>query len=388
MPRSLIALLLTSLSVAACSGTSAAPPKGTGTLPDSGTSTSTDAGSEADSASDEDAGTYPYLIIEPDQGMTPIYNLISTAKKTLDMTIYELTDTTITGLLTTAAANGVTVRVILDQNLEMTSNTTAYNTLGAANVQVHWANPIYASTHQKTITVDGTVSAIMTLNLTPDEYKTSRDFAVITEDAADVAAIETTFAADFVNASITPPTGDDLVWSPTNAGPSLLGIINGAKATLLVENEEMGDDAIVSALSNAAGRGVSVEVAMEDSSDYQTEFTTLVQSGVKLSTYAHDAIYIHAKVILADYGTSTARVFIGSENFSSTSINYNRELGLITSNQAIMDGISTTLTSDFKGGTPYVPAPDAGPPADASATDAGATDAGATDSGAADAAED
>ena len=47
------------------------------------------------------------------------------------------------------------VRVILDQNLEMSDNTTAYNALGAADVQVHWANPTYAATHQKTITVDG-----------------------------------------------------------------------------------------------------------------------------------------------------------------------------------------------------------------------------------------
>ena len=44
----------------------------------------------------------------------------------------------------------------------------------------------------------------MTLNLTPDDYATSRDFAVITTDAADVAAIEATFNADFTSAAITP----------------------------------------------------------------------------------------------------------------------------------------------------------------------------------------
>src|SRR6202041_2892118 len=141
---------------------------------------------------------------------------------TIDMTMYELVDTTFTGLLTTAAANGVTVRVILDQNLEKTDNTPAYNTLSATTVQVHWADPTYAATHQKTITIDGTTSAIMSLNLAAEEYSTSRDFAVIPTDAADVAAIETTFAADFASTAITPPTGDDLVWSPTNAKSSLV----------------------------------------------------------------------------------------------------------------------------------------------------------------------
>ena len=55
------------------------------------------------------------------------------------------------------------------------------------------------------------VADLDTLNLAADEYSTSRDFAVVTNDPKDVAAIETTFAADLANASITPPTGDDLV---------------------------------------------------------------------------------------------------------------------------------------------------------------------------------
>lgn len=168
-----------------------------------------------------------------------------------------------------------------------------------------------------------------------------------------------------------PPTGDDLVWSPTNSQSSLLGLINGAKSSLLVENEEMGDYDVVDALRSAAGRGVNVEVVMEDSSDYATEFTELVGAGVKLVTYEHAKLYIHAKIILADYGTSAAKVFIGSENFSKASLTENRELGLITSNASIMAGISTTLTSDFAGGKTYVP--DAGaPPQDPE--DAGTTD--------------
>jgi phosphatidylserine/phosphatidylglycerophosphate/cardiolipin synthase-like enzyme len=280
--------------------------------------------------------------------------VISSAKKTLDMTMYELVDTTATGLLTKAAKSGVTVRVILDQNLEKSSNTTAYDALSAGGVQVHWANPTYSATHQKTITVDATTSAIMTLNLVTEDYSTTRDFAVITTDAADVAAIEAVFADDFANTAVTPPTGDDLVWSPTNSQTSMVGLIDGAKTSLLVENEEMSDSAIVSALGSAASRGVDVEVVMTASSSYDSEFATLKSDGVKIMTYAANAsLYIHAKVILADYGTSNASVFIGSENFSSASLTENRELGLITSDAAILTSINTTLASDFKGGTAY-----------------------------------
>ena len=115
------------------------------------------------------------LVTEPSAGLSSIYTLISSAKKTIDMTMYELTDSTVTSELATAAGNGVVVRVILDQNSEKQSNTTAYNYLASHKVSVHWANPTYAVTHQKTITVDQATTAIMTFNLTPQDYATTRD---------------------------------------------------------------------------------------------------------------------------------------------------------------------------------------------------------------------
>ncbi len=295
------------------------------------------------------------LVTEPGQGIAPIYNFISAAKKTIDMTMYEFTDTTGEQLLAQAAAAGVTVRVILDQNLEKSSNTTAYNYLSKNGVQVHWANPTYAATHQKTITVDGATSAIMTLNLTSQYYSTSRDFAVIDNDPNDVAAIEQTFNADFQNSAVTPPDGDDLVWSPTNSQSALLGLINSAQHSLLVENEEMSDTNVVSALVSAASRGVLVQIAMtNDDNEYASEFKQIVAAGGEVSTYAETAsLYIHAKVVLADYSSPDAQVFIGSENFSSASLTENRELGLITSNAAIMSSIYSTLTGDFTGGTTW-----------------------------------
>ena len=302
----------------------------------------------------ETSTTYT-LIAEPAQGLTSIYNLISSAKKTIDMTMYELTDTTVTSLLATAAADGVTVRVILDQNSEKSSNTTAYNYLSENNVSVHWANPVYTVTHQKTITVDQTTSAIMTLNLTPNYYSTSRDYAVITDDAADVAAIETTFDADFVNGTITPPDGDNLVWSPTNSRSALLALINGATTSLMIEQEEMSDTGIESALESALARGVEITLVQEnESSDYNTILTTLKNDGAKIAVYTSSTgYYIHAKVILADYGTSTAKLFVGSENFSSNSLNNNRELGLIFSDAASMTAIEPDIVSDYNGGTEY-----------------------------------
>lgn len=294
------------------------------------------------------------LITEPDQGLTPVYTFMQSATKTLDMTMYELVDTTAEQTLVQLAANGVTVRVILDQNLESSNNQAAYTYLSQNGVNVVWANPTYAATHQKSIVVDGKSAAIMTLNLTSRYYSTSRDFAVIDNDANDVAAIETVFNADFNSSSITPPAGDDLVWSPTQSQTDLVDLINSAQSTLQIENEEMSNSKIVTALVNAAKRGVQVQVTMTYSSDWVSNFDKLSAAGVQISTYASSAsLYIHAKTILVDYGTPQANLFIGSENFSVASLTKNRELGLETTNPAILSSIQSTLTADFNGGTPF-----------------------------------
>ena len=55
------------------------------------------------------------LITEPDQGYTPIYTLLSSAKHTLDMTMYEFRDSVAEQALIDDAGRGVAVRVLLDK---------------------------------------------------------------------------------------------------------------------------------------------------------------------------------------------------------------------------------------------------------------------------------
>jgi phosphatidylserine/phosphatidylglycerophosphate/cardiolipin synthase-like enzyme len=300
------------------------------------------------------SGAYT-LVSEPDQGLTPIYDLLSSAKKSIDMTMYELSDTTVTSMLAKAASAGVTVRVILDQNNEKANNNTAFNFLEANQVAVHWANPAYACTHQKTITVDAETAAIMTLNLTPQDYATTRDFAVLTDNAADIAAIEATFDADFTSTAITPPTGENLVWSPTNSRSALLALIDGAAKSLLISQEEFADSGLQSAVEGALKRGVAVTLVQENmSGKYSPVLNTLKSAGASIATYSsRTGYYIHAKTVLADYGTAQARLFVGSENFSTYSLNDNRELGLIFADPACMAGVEAAISADFNGGTKF-----------------------------------
>jgi cardiolipin synthase len=291
------------------------------------------------------------LLVEPDQGIEPIYALIASAHKSIDLTMYELVDTNAELALELAASRGVMVRVLLDVNREKSANQAAYDELSDMKVHVAWADPRYAATHQKTLVIDDSVAAVMTLNMTSRYYSSTRDFAVIDRIPNDVAAIEQVFNADFAHKTTVTPAGSDLVWSPHQSEPVLLSLINSATASLLIENEEMADKQVTAALVSAAKRGVRVTVVMTDDTDWHAAFATLVAAHVVVRTYADtaSALYIHAKVIVADAGTPHQRAFVGSENFSAASLNENRELGLETTNPTVVAGLTTTVESDAAG---------------------------------------
>jgi len=291
------------------------------------------------------------LLTEPAQGFGPVYSLIGAAKTSVDLTMYELSDTTAEKDLAAAAHRGATVRVILDKRAEHT-NSAAYSYLKSRGVKVTWSSSAYTYTHQKTLVVNNATAFILTANLTSKYYSTTRDFGVVDRDPRDVAAIVAVFNADFVHAAVTPGDGDDLAWSPTDSQARILSVINGARHSLRVYTEEMADSTMENALISAAKRGVAVQVVGENTDhEYDTAFAKLAAGGVQIRYYkSPSGFYIHGKVVEADYGTPAGRTFIGSENFSSTSLNRNRELGLIIATPPVLAAMARTFAADFSHG--------------------------------------
>jgi hypothetical protein len=299
------------------------------------------------------------MYVLPDNGVNFLYTLVNNAQSTIDFTMYGLADTTLSGDLVAACQRGVKVRVILDQNSEKSIDTAAYNQLNAqTNCSAAWANPAFQVTHQKTMTFDGTTSAILSLNTETSSYAGTRDFAIVTNDANDVAAIEATFNADYgstTDYSYVPSLGDNLIWSPTNARAALVGLINNATATLNVENEEMSDPTVVGALEAACTRGVTTHIIMTNSSSYTSDFTALKNAGCSVHLFANSTkvIYIHAKVIVADDGTTAQYGYMGSINFSTASLVENRELGTYVSDAGMLSTLNTTLNTDYTNAPAY-----------------------------------
>ncbi|HTJ70789.1 MAG TPA: phospholipase D-like domain-containing protein [Actinospica sp.] len=292
-------------------------------------------------------GTYTLLTL-PDQGESAIYNFVNSATSSINMTMYELRDTTMENDLIAREKAGVTVRVILDGK-ETSVNSAAYSALQAGGVSVTYSSSTFTYTHQKTITVDGDESYISTGNLDTTYYSTSRDFGVFDTDQNDVNAITSVFNADFAKTSITPGDGDDLVWSPTDSQSHLVALINGATKTLDIEQEEFSDSAVINAIVAAENRGVTVRAVLEnENNEWATGISDIEAAGAKVTTYTSSTgFYVHAKTIVADYGTSSAKVFLGSENMTANSLTANRELGLIVSDSGVISGVESAFNTDF-----------------------------------------
>jgi phosphatidylserine/phosphatidylglycerophosphate/cardiolipin synthase-like enzyme len=188
----------------------------------------------------------------------------------------------------------------------------------------------------------------MTFNFVPEYYATARDFAVLDTDQNDVSAIENTFTNDWNNQNTLSLDGDDLVWSPGSDG-NLLLLIKNAKKELDVYNEEMADSSIIEALINAEKRGVNVNVVMTYQSADKNAFAELKNAGVGLHLFHGEKFYIHAKMILSDDDYA----FLGSENFSYTSLNKNRELGIFLSDPSTISSLYSTFHADFTNAREY-----------------------------------
>jgi phosphatidylserine/phosphatidylglycerophosphate/cardiolipin synthase-like enzyme len=294
------------------------------------------------------------VVVEPDAGMTPIYRLLASPRRTLDLTMYELVDPTAESVLAADAARGVRVRVLLDHRLEAQRNQPAYDYLRSRGVSVTWSSPRFFATHEKAFVIDRTVAVVMSLNLTARYYASSRDLAVVDRDPEDVAAIDAVFDADVAGREIGTPAADDLVWSPGQSHADLLALIGGARRSIALESEELTSPAVIDALVAAARRGVSVSVAMTYDEAAVPGLDAVRAAGGRISLFHGETpLYIHAKLFAIDAGLPGARAFVGSENLADSSLLRDRELGIVLMKPALVDTVAATIAADVRTGQPW-----------------------------------
>jgi len=290
------------------------------------------------------------VFVEPDDGREPILDELNAATSSIRLAVYLLSDREIIDALKQAHNRGVDVRVLLeDAPFGGPGNQPEiYAELERAGIAVRWSDPRYRFTHIKTFIIDERVAIIMNLNLTRSSFTRNREFAAITTREEEVKQALAIFDADW-NRAEDPPDGP-LVVSPGSSREEIEALLASATESLDIYAEVVRDSRIVSLLSAAEDRGVDVRIILppdDDENDREILFG-LMDDGIEVRTVP--GLYIHAKLIIVD----GEKAFVGSQNFTATSLDLNRELGIILTDPVNVGRLISVFESDFRAGEPFV----------------------------------
>jgi len=284
----------------------------------------------------------PSLFIEPEAGAQPVVAALRQAESSILMKMYLLTEREVIAALKDAVARGVSVRVMLEEDpYGFGNNEAVFADLQAAGVRVKWGNPTFRLTHEKSIVVDERLALIMTLNLTHSAFTSNREYGIIDVNPDHVAEIVEVFNADWERRA--PTIGaPDLVWSPVNAREGVLALIDGAAESLDLEQLEMQDEEVEDRLIAAAERGVRVRVVTSPGMEANEPGLERIAAGGVEVRYLGKPL-VHAKLIIAD----GRRALVGSVNLSTASLDFNRELGIIVDDEAVVETLASTFERDW-----------------------------------------
>lgn len=263
------------------------------------------------------------MLVEPGNGATPLVHAIDHAQRYVFLEMYILSDSRVVRALERAASQGVAVYVLLDPHpygLPHSQPLAVIQRLHAAGIRVRWSRPGFVYTHAKVLIVDDRLAVISTANFSNSAFTHNRDFLIFDGHTPDVRAISAVFRADWDRLS-TRIDDSNLLIAPDNARSKLSDLLGEARHRVDVYGEEIADTGMEHLLATLHSRGISVRVLLPSVTTPGARW--LAARGVTVRTIPSP--YIHAKAMIVD----GREAFVGSENMSTTSLDRNRELGIL-----------------------------------------------------------
>jgi phosphatidylserine/phosphatidylglycerophosphate/cardiolipin synthase-like enzyme len=290
------------------------------------------------------------LLVQPSDGIMPLIQGIEKAKHSIDIVIFRFDRSDIERALENALARGVAVHALIAylnrggekklRKLEMR--------LLQAGVTVTRTSDDLIRYHDKLMIVDGRELYLLAFNFTYLDVEHSRSFGVVTEDCSYVQEAMKLFEADTLRRRYVPAL-DDFVVSPLNARKQLAAFLQDAKQQLLIYDPKISDRAMIRLLEERARVGVEVKIIGR---------LTRRTEGVPVRW---PATHLHARAIVRD----RRHVFIGSQSLCEAELDARREVGIISRDQAVVDGVIRTFEEDWtkEEHTQEMPLKDGGTPA-------------------------
>lgn len=290
------------------------------------------------------------FVLQPSDNGAALVAAIRGAKTSVHATLYLLTGNTYVDAFIAAKQAGRDVKIILNQKFPTggNSNTTAYNRLRSAGVDVVWAPAAFDFTHAKVVSIDAAEAWIMTMNLTQTSASDNREVLAVDGDTQDVADVETIFEGDYTGRAV--HVAGKLVVSPSSTTPvtpraRLVALVDSARTSVDVLGQTLSDSAVTEALVRAKTAGLRVRVVLDAATLPGTPAQDQAVASLKaagIEVRAARSPDIHAKAIVVD----GARAFVGSQNFTPTALFDNREVGLVTDNATAVTALSRVVDDD------------------------------------------
>ncbi len=287
--------------------------------------------------------------VQPGAGYEPILDEIDAARCSIDISMYILTSEEVVQALDYAERRGVRVRVILDEvpfgyygtQQEM------FDQLIGIGVEVKWSPPSFQFSHAKYMIIDNSVLLVTNQNFTGAGFNSNREFGVVTTEPGRVGEAMQVFESDWNNVQ-SPTTFQHLVVSPVNSRSTIVGLINASQESVWLYAEVLRDEEVTRALDSAVARGVDVRLLVNPSASDEDApyFLDVLSHGVQVRVL--NTPYVHSKALIIDGN----QVLIGSQNYSLTSLDRNRELGIVLDDPEIVQVVSSTFIVDWQRGEP------------------------------------
>jgi phosphatidylserine/phosphatidylglycerophosphate/cardiolipin synthase-like enzyme len=291
------------------------------------------------------------LIVQPEDTALPVLGLMMSATHSLEVKQFTFFEPRLLQGVMDVHRRGAAVRVMLNPHRSSgdRANDDSFRTLEQAGVPVQWTNPAFAVTHEKSMVVDGARALVATFNFVEKYFTDTRDYGIVTSDAAQVAEIAAGFEADWTRAPFHPTDHAGLLWSTSNSRRLMAQFIDRARKSLFVQHPKFVDSIVVARLVEAHARGVHVKVLCGgkhglsdvDIPDTFSSLRILERVGVKVHRQKH--LKLHAKLLLAD----GARALVGSMNIDRSAFDRRRELGIVVDDEAIVERLAEVFDRDW-----------------------------------------
>ena len=301
----------------------------------------------------------PIVIVEPDDGVRPVLDFLSSARTSLLVKQFTFTEEALVDAVLDRHRAGVKVRVMLNAKRSGgdRSNDATRERLTAEGVDVAWSSPDFHVTHEKSIVVDHEAALVATFNLSEKHFTLTRDYGIITRRPHRVAQIVEAFDADWNRREWTPGIYEGLLWGNANARPHMAQFIDAARHRLDIQHPKYVDAVIVDRLIGASERGVEVRVlcggkhgiSTWDILDTFASLRTLRRFGISVRKQKH--LRLHAKLLIAD----DERALVGSMNIDRASFDHRRELGITVTDTGAVGRLVSTFAADWKIAHDYEP---------------------------------